>query len=188
MKKMLLHFQNCSAHRRPVRALVVGLIIVGCSSALAQSFTDSATINVIGAIGDSACVITTSPVDMGAHDASEFTGVGTSPNSGWVDFPITSAGCSADIVTLHLGFDGTADATNSGLFALSPGGATGIGIQLQAQDGSATVVPNSTTELLNWAPVAVGATYSMRARYLQTLVSVTPGAANSVVTVLMSYN
>ncbi|WP_158543258.1 fimbrial protein [Dyella psychrodurans] len=155
-------------------------------AALAQ--TGNATINVTGVIGGGACAISTNPVDLGAHDASEFTGVGTSPPSGWVDFPITSEGCSADIVTIHMGFNGNADTTNSGLFAIATGGASGIGIQLQTQDGTATVVPNSTTNLLNWSPVAAGSTYPMRARYVQTLSTVTPGAADSVVTVMLSYN
>ncbi|MFC3650404.1 fimbrial protein [Dyella humi] len=109
----------------------------------------NATINVTGTIGGSSCAISTTPVDLGQHNASEFTGVGSSPSSGWVNFPITSQGCSADVVTLHMGFDGTADTDNNAMFAVTPGGASGLGIELQTQDGSATAVPNSTTELIN---------------------------------------
>jgi major type 1 subunit fimbrin (pilin) len=155
-------------------------------AALAQ--TGNAGINVTGVIGGGSCAITTSPVDLGAHDASEFTGVGSSPSSGWVNVAITSAGCSADIVTLHMGFDGTADTNNNSLFAIAPGGASGIGIQLQTQDGTTTVVPNSTTQLVNWAPDTIGGIYAMRARYVQTLAAVSPGAADSTVTVMLSYN
>ncbi|WP_266171122.1 fimbrial protein [Dyella subtropica] len=185
MKSMRLFHESCLVHRRRAIALLAGLIVSTPGAVLAQA--GSAAIGVTGVIGGGACAISTNPVDLGAHDASEFTDVGSSPSSGWVNFPITSQGCSADIVTLHMGFDGNADTTNKGLFAIT-GGARGIGIQLQTQDGSATVVPNSTTDLLNWTPVGVGSTYPMRARYVQTLDAVTPGAANSVVTVMLSYN
>jgi len=87
-----------------------------------------------------------------------------------------------------MGFDGTADADNVNVFAVT-GGATGLGIQLQGLDAANTIViPNSTTQLITWTPVASGATYPMRARYLQTKAAVTPGAANGSVTVMLSYN
>ncbi|WP_211454716.1 fimbrial protein [Collimonas antrihumi] len=131
------------------------------------------------------CYISIPPVDLGIRNSGEFSGVG-GPTS-WRNFPIISSSCGVDVATVHMRFDGTADTNNPNLFALSPGGASGVGIELQAQDGR-TVVPNSAANLLDWAPVATGGNYPMRARYVQTLPTISPGAANGTVTVLLSYN
>lgn len=172
-----------SRHHRSAIALWAGCFILGCSVACAQN----ASVQVTGTITGGACSIATPHVDLGSHQPGAFTGVGMPPSGmNWVDVPITSQGCTADIVTLHMGFDGTADTNNSGLFAVAPGGATGLGIQLQTKDGATTVIPNSN--LVDWIPLATGGIYEMRARYLQTLPTVTPGAANSTVTVMLSYN
>jgi major type 1 subunit fimbrin (pilin) len=178
-----------STHRpRRHKAVVIGLAfgwLLGSGAALAQT-TGNATIHVTGNIAGGACAISTPSVDLHAHDPGEFTGVGVPTK--WVDFSITSQGCTPDIVSLHMGFDGTADADNVNVFAVT-GGATGLGIQLQGLDAANTIViPNSTTQLITWTPVASGATYPMRARYLQTKAAVTPGAANGSVTVMLSYN
>lgn len=162
---------------------VAFLLSLGGSAALAQS---NGTVNVHGTIASGSCSISTTPVNLGRHYSGDFRTIGTFTE--WVPVPITSQGCSADIVTVHMGFDGTADTDNSGLFAVAPDGAKGLGIQLQTADGSVTVIPNSTTNLVNWAPLATGGIYAMRARYVSTLPSVSPGAADSTVTVMLSYN
>lgn len=171
---------------RRVTATLAGLLILGSGAVLAQS---NGTIRVAGAIASGSCSISTTPVNLGQHSSGYFSqGVGTPTN--WVPVPITSQGCTADIVTVHMGFDGAADTDNTGLFAVAPtpGSARGLGIQLQTEDGSVTVIPNSTTELVNWTPLATGGIYAMRARYVSTLPNVTPGDANSTVTVMLSYN
>jgi type 1 fimbria pilin len=162
---------------------VAFLLSLGASAALAQN---NGTVNVHGTIASGSCSISTTPVNLGRHHSGDFRNIGTF--TAWVPVPITSQGCSADIVTMHMGFEGTADTDNSGLFAVAPGGATGLGIQLQTADGSVTVIPNSTTNLVNWAPLATGGIYAMRARYVSTLPNVTPGDADSTVTVMLSYN
>ncbi|HUB90523.1 MAG TPA: fimbrial protein [Dyella sp.] len=167
-------------------ATLASLLVLGSGAVLAQN---NGAIHVAGAIAAGSCSISTSPVNLGEHYSGDFSsGAGTPTN--WVRVPITSQGCSADIVTVHMGFDGAADTDNKGLFAVAstPGSARGLGIQLQTEDGSVTVVPNSTTELVNWTPLATGGIYAMRARYVSTLPSVTPGDANSTVTVMLSYN
>ncbi|GGA34562.1 fimbrial protein [Dyella nitratireducens] len=166
--------------------LVCGVLTLGSSLAFAQS-TDNAQIDVTGSITGGACTISTPSVFLGDHNPVEFKGVGTFTD--WVDFPITSGGCTPDIVTLYMGFDGTADVDDANVFAVASGGATGLGIQLQGLDAAQTIViPNSTTQLVTWVPVAAGGTYPMRARYWQTKATVTSGPANGTVTVMLSYN
>jgi major type 1 subunit fimbrin (pilin) len=183
MKNSHVFHRFCVGH---VRFAIVGLaamLTLGCESVQAQN----ARIGVTGTIIGGACRITTPQVDLGVHPPSAFEGVGTPPKDmDWVDVLIVSQGCDADIVTLHMGFDGTADTNDGRLFAVAPGGARGLGIQLQTANGATTVIPN--TSLVDWVPLATGGIYAMRARYLQTLQAVTPGAANSTVTVMLSYN
>lgn len=176
-------FSTSHSVARRATAALASLLALGNGAALAQS---NGAIKVAGAIASGSCSISTPSVDLGQHYSGDFRSVGT-PTT-WVDVPITSQGCSADIVTVHMGFDGTADTDNTGLFAVAPGGARGLGIQLQTADGSTTVIPNSATQLVNWAPLATGGIYAMRARYVSTLPSVTPGDADSTVTVMLSYN
>jgi type 1 fimbria pilin len=160
--------------------------MLGGGVALAQS-TGNATITVTGSIDGGSCAISTQPVDLGAHDPSEFTGV-TTPTQ-WVDFSITSEGCTPDIAALHMGFNGDQDSDNKDLFAVAPGGATGLGIQLQGKDAANTfVIPNSTTQLVTWTPLPANGSYAMQARYVQTRSQVTAGDANATVTVVLSYN
>lgn len=180
-----------SALRRLRRKTVTGLVasgwlILAGGVALAQS-NDNANIMVSGNITGGSCAISTPSVNLGRHPPDEFKGLDTPTD--WVDFDITSQGCTGDIVTLHMGFDGTADADNADVFAVAPGGAMGLGIQLQGRDAANTIViPNSTTQLIDWTPAPSGGTYPMRARYLQTKANVTSGQANGSVTVMLSYN
>lgn len=163
-----------------------GWLMLAGGMALAQN-TDNASIHVTGNITGGSCAISTPNVELGDHKPIEFTGVDA--HTDWVDFNITSQGCTADIVTLHMGFDGTADTDNTDVFAVASGGATGLGIQLQGRDPAQTmVIPNSTTQLVDWTPQPTGGTYPMRARYLQTRATVTTGPANGTVTVMLSYN
>lgn len=167
--------------RRIVAGLASLSLALGAGSALAQT---TGSVGVLGTIVGGSCSISTAPVNLGRHFASEFPSIG-SPTE-WVNVPITSQGCDADVVTLHMGFQGAVDTDNSGLFAVAPGGASGLGIELQTADGSVTVIPN--TNLVDWMPLATGNIYAMQARYRSTSTQVTPGAANSTVTVVLSYN
>ncbi|MFJ2989642.1 fimbrial protein [Collimonas sp. NPDC087041] len=173
------HFPSC---------LVTGILVgaMACAGTVSAANPDHATFTFGGAIVGGACKISVQPVPLGKHMPSEFSGVG-GPLS-WVNFNIDSEGCDLDVVTLHMEFDGTADANNAKLFALSPGGASGVGVELQAQDGR-VVTPNGTgTALLSWTPVAIGSSYPMRARYIQTLPKITVGPANSTATIILTYN
>lgn len=180
--KRLIHRLYAVCARWPAVGLAV-LLSLGFGSVQAQN----GTIRVTGNVAGGSCSITTPQVPLGNHPLNSFTGPGNPPaGMDWVDVPLTSQGCDADIVTVHMGFEGNADAADSRLFAVAPNGATGLGIELQVKDSGTTVIPNGP--LVDWAPLATGGVYAMRARYVQTPGPLTPGAANSTVTVLLSYN
>lgn len=161
--------------------------LVACvlsSSAWAQS-TENAEIRVTGRITGATCSLQTSSIviRIGDVDKSTFQGVGThSPYS--PDVALISAGCDASLVSMT--FSGTADADDPTLFAVT-GGAKGVGIRLAKTGGSAFAVPNDTSKPVTFAPAAAGQGYSFAARYEQTLDSITTGAANATITVLITY-
>ncbi|MEO6917914.1 MAG: fimbrial protein [Collimonas sp.] len=120
-------------------------------------------------------------VPMGTISDTVFTGIGSV--SPWVQFKLVSSGCP-NVTTVQMKFTGTAATGNSNLFAVT-GGAAGVGLNLWQASG-AQAVPNSST-FINWTPQASGSSYNFSARYMQSGATVTAGAANAVVTVLISY-
>lgn len=159
----------------------LGLLLI--ATMLPAQADDTAIFSVTGNIKGSSCGFQTGDVNvpLGTHEASEFTGVGST--TGWFQFPLVSSGCTASAV--HMTFTGTAAAGNANLFAVT-GGAAGVGVDLQSYDG-VQAVPNSGT-LMNWAPRPAGGTYMFQARYMQTVSPITSGTANANVTVQMTYD
>lgn len=115
-------------------------------------------------------------------EASSLPSVGS--QSPWVSKPLVSAGCP-NAKNVWMRFQGTPDATNPALFSTT-GGASGVGVEMQSADGYA-VVPNGTTPM-NWQPRAAGGEFGFKARYVRTTAPITPGAANSTITVNLSYD
>jgi major type 1 subunit fimbrin (pilin) len=86
-------------------------------------------------------------------------------------------------------FRGTVDANNANLFEAS-GGATGIGIEV-CKNGNEAVgncaVPNDTSKPVTFSPLPDGQGYQFAARYVQTTQTITNGAGNATITVLITY-
>jgi major type 1 subunit fimbrin (pilin) len=160
-------------------ALLAGLLITG--SALA----DTGTIRFQGTINGPTCSLSTSniTIPIGSVKKSTFTGVG-SASSYSPNVALISSGCNASLVSMT--FTGTAAPGNANLFAVT-GGATGVGIQLTKTGGGQNAIPNSTTAPVTFTPAASGAGYSFAARYMQTAATITTGAANATITVLITY-
>src|ERR1700756_747102 len=154
------------------------------------AWAETATINFAGTITGPTCSLATSniTIPIGNVNKSVFTGVGTfshwSPN-----VPLVPVNCNASLISMT--FRGTANASNSQLFAVT-GGASGVGIQLQKSFTSGTAqqaIPNDTTEPVTFtqADVTQFGGYSFAARYVQSDATVTPGSANATITVLITY-
>jgi|APAra7269096870_1048528.scaffolds.fasta_scaffold00541_15 major type 1 subunit fimbrin (pilin) len=170
--------------RSAINGLLSGLLLATCAASNSVR-AETAHIYFSGTIAAPTCSLQTSniTIPIGTVDRSVFTGVGSvSPYS--PNVALISAGCNATLVSMT--FSGTADADNPKLFAVT-GGAKGVGIELAKTGGGAYAVPNDTSKPITFTPAAAGQGYSFAARYVQTTTTVTPGAGDATITVLITY-
>lgn len=155
------------------------LVPAGAMQHMGKYFLDF-TVNVTG----TTCSFASNTVDfpLGNVDADDIPVVGD--GSAWVARSLVSTGCPG-VAKVKMNFQGAATGSGNQLFAVA-GGATGVGVQLQRVDDALDAVPNSTTPM-EWAPRADGGTFDFRARYVRTETAVTPGPANSTITVNLTY-
>ncbi|MET3654722.1 fimbrial protein [Dyella japonica] len=170
--------------------LIKGGMAAGLLAMASAVGAQSVTFNVTGTIQQGTCSFTIPDTDLGTYGAWTFTGMGyTAP---WTsDIPVAASGCTADINTIHMVFNGTPDATNSQLFKAIPvsgqGNISGVAIDLSTASGTpARLVPN--TGMTNWTLATVGNTYYIKARFYQTSASVTPGKMQTPITAQFTYN
>jgi len=146
-------------------------------------------------------------VPMGDHQLSELNGVG-SVTAPAVDASFQLLNCPAffgrstvrttngtitsgllGANTISFRIDPTTSVVNAanGIFSLRAGGATGIGIQLLNGSNAPVALQTKLSSGLTLQQNAANYTVPLRARYYQTSAVTTPGAANSSVTVTLSY-
>jgi len=141
------------------------------------------------AVSVSACTTPDVTVDLGSHQQSVFTGIGSVTKSP-VGFNIAVNACPTGLTKIQYEFipvNAVLDATN-GVLALSSGStATGIGVQLK--DSSGSPLQYNVPYTLSDYNTSTGGSYTipLKAAYYQTAPSVTPGSANAVLTFTMTY-
>lgn len=129
------------------------------------------------------------PVYLGKHFTNALGNIGSTTPP--VEFNISLNNCPAGMNTIRYRIDPTTtviDGTQS-VVALSdiPGSATGIGVQLL--DGAGAALKLQSTATFHGYNRTTGGSYTipMKARYYKTGTNVTPGPANTAMTVTMSY-
>lgn len=135
-----------------------------------------------------ACDVDTSNVDVPLGDvySSKFTGVGNTVAT--KDFSVKLKNCvSGTSVKATMTGAQSVDTTDNSVLALSNTGsngvATGIGVQILY---SGTPLSLNTGKTLAATP-AGNISYTFSARYYQTLTTVTPGQANAIATLNLTY-
>ncbi|WP_173004220.1 fimbrial protein [Ralstonia pickettii] len=123
-------------------------------------------------------------VPMGEVPTSAFKGPGTSPSGRTKAFNIPLT-CSNG-ASINLKLDGTAHDATQGMLKLDEGSnpAKGVAIQLLYDDK-----PVALAKSFKWQTASEDGTYAipLKARYVQTDSSVTPGAANGSATFTLTY-
>lgn len=157
-----------------------------------STYAADGTINFTGTILDAACTVdpgsANQTVPMGSVNKASFTNVGDLASSGPI--VITVNACDPSITRIAARFEGTEAAGNSQILALTPGGATGVGIGIFEADGT-TLVPLNTKSVGIVAPAAgASADLNFVAKYVATAANadITAGDANSVATFTLDYN
>lgn len=145
-------------------------------------------LNVSGSITSATCDIDSSTKDfevkLGNIPSTEFASPGAvSPD---VRFSILLKNCNALTTGVKIGFYGTQDGNDPTLLALTPGGATGIGISIidaskkkmpiNIKSESHPLTPSADNELVFYG------------RYMSSSKTVTPGIANATASFMLEYN
>jgi major type 1 subunit fimbrin (pilin) len=141
------------------------------------------------AVSVQACTTADVTVNLGSHQQSEFTGIGSVTKSP-VGFNIAVNACPGGLTKIQYQFiplNAVLDATNGVLALSSSSTATGIGVQLK--DGSGAALKYNTQYTLSGYNTTTGGSYTipLTAAYYQTASSVTPGSANAVLTFTLTY-
>jgi len=158
------------------------LLLFAGSTAHAQSLD----FNVGGEIYRAACTFIVNggdDLDLGRHNAANYKAIGSS--TPWKDFNITSSGCTAGTTNVHMSWVGIANPDNPDLFAVSAP-LTGVGVEIQRMPAASTIVPNGTRE--SWTPLPTGQHYAHRARFVQTLASISEASGTAAITINVTYN
>lgn len=131
-------------------------------------------------------------VPLGSHRKSEFTGVSSTTRN--VNFNFAVNGCPSDLGHFGPAIQYKVEAvtailnSSQSVVALdSSSEATGIGVQLL--DGNGVVFPLNTYKTFSGYNGATGGSYNIpfQARYYQAAATVSPGKANTSMTITMLY-
>lgn len=140
------------------------------------------TVRFTGRFQPGTCNFSISNVDLGSYEGNSFTGSTTTP---WRRVTVTSSNCTTDITNIHMRFSGVADSNNSNYFAVRNTTASGVAIEM-INGASQRVIPNVTT--FDWSRAAIGASYNLSARFVQTRPTLTAGTVSTPITIQFTYN
>ncbi|WP_233838253.1 fimbrial protein [Paraburkholderia sp. ZP32-5] len=173
---------------------VSGVVKVGTSTAISNTSGSTFMWNYLmgsaPAVSVQACSTPDVSVDLGSHPLSEFTGIGSPLNPNPTKFNVAFNNCPSGFNKIQYQFipvNAVLDPTNGVIALSSDSSATGIGIQLK--DGNQAVLKYNTQYTLSSYNTATGGSYTipLTANYYQTAASVTPGSANAVLQLTLSY-
>jgi len=155
------------------------------------SYADTLNLNVRGEFYNATCGFLVNggrDVDLGKVNINAFIGTGHIYRP-WTSFNITSTGCTPATTSVNMSWRGTQDPDGRD-FAVT-GGATGVAVIIHsergANGGSTRIAPNGAAH--TWLPgMSAGDLYPHRATFIQTLPTVTEGAASAAITIDITYN
>ncbi|MFS8973391.1 fimbrial protein [Cupriavidus necator] len=126
-------------------------------------------------------------VDLGTHQRSEFSGIGSTaaPKS----FSISVNNCPSGISTARYRLDAVTTILNaSNAVVALDGSSTAAGVGVQILDDAGNVHPLGTLRAVpGYNPAGGNFTVPLKARYYQTGNPITPGLANTALTFTMDY-
>lgn len=158
-------------------------------SALQATYAADGVINFNGTITGTACVVDPSaisqPVELGTVSTAAFSG-GSGATAAAKRFNIVLKSCPASVTSASVRFDGTTNAANPSILALSSGqSATNVGVAIYEQD-SATLIPVGTSSASVALQEDVDNTLTYFAKYMATGV-VGAGSAKSSTSFTVTY-
>lgn len=171
---------------------LIAVAMLASAALTSAAHAADGTINFTGNITDTACVVNTASanqnIPLGTVSDTAFSAAGDTAASKKVT--ITLESCPAAFTTASVSFDGTSDADNTNILALtSASTATGVGVALYEADGS-TLIPLHTTSSAITLDTTAGAVNNLDyvAKYMSTATAVTAGTANASTDFTIVYN
>ncbi|MBW1250807.1 fimbrial protein [Pseudomonas tolaasii] len=171
---------------------IIAAAVLATSAFASLANAADGTINFTGTVLATACTVnaassTTQNVPMGNVAPSAFRAAGDTTLGGPISIVLSS--CPAAVTSAVIKFDGTANATNSSLLALTntSGVATGLGIGIYESNGT-TMIPVGTSSASKTLSTTAPTTFSFVTKYVATAATVTNGPANAVSNFTVSYN
>lgn len=170
---------------------IIAAAVLATSAFASLANAADGTINFTGTVLATACTVSaasaTQSVPMGSVSPTAFKAAGDTTLGGPISIVLSS--CPAAATKAAIKFDGTANATNSSLLALTSdtGVATGLGIGVYESNGT-TLIPVGTSSASKTLSTTASTTFNFISKYVATAATVTNGPANSVSNFTVSYN
>jgi major type 1 subunit fimbrin (pilin) len=170
---------------------VIALGFLSCLFAVSAANAADGTISFTGSVTAAACTVNTQTatqsVDLGSINSAGFTSVGTV--AGATRFDITLASCPNTITKTSVKFDGTPDATDSRLLALTSGQtATGLGVAIYESNGTTLIPMQTASASKDLEEDATTTTMTFIAKYMSTGEKVEAGTAGASTSFTVGYN
>ena len=165
-----------------MKRLTVLMFLISCG----VSATD-VTLNVVGNIYDTACVVDSASqnmvVNLGQAVANTFKNVGDTGE--WKNFDLTLSKCPPSLMMATVSVDGKADDRHPTKFA-NTGTATGLALELADRTDFITLAPQSSFNALIDSNTHT-VDFPMAGRFYTTSTPVSAGTFSSVVQVTFTY-
>ncbi|EXF95613.1 ferrous iron transporter B [Pseudomonas fluorescens HK44] len=174
-----------------MKSNIISLGVLSCLFAAGAANAADGTISFTGSVVAAACTVSTQTaaqtVNLGTINSSGFTSAGTV--AGATRFDITLASCPSTITKTSVKFDGTPDATDSRLLALTSGQtATGLGIAIYESNGTTLIPMQTASASKDLEADATSTTMTFIAKYMSTAANVGAGTASASTSFTIAYN
>ncbi|RDL15124.1 fimbrial protein [Serratia fonticola] len=173
-----------------MKKTLITLTLVASGVLATSVYATDGTVNFVGEITNSACNVDSTAknlqVTLGKVAATSFSGAGSYASA--TQFKLVLKDCPTGARTATVKFDGTSVDNDNSVLALTPGGASGVGIELS--DASQRVVnlfTNSSPYALTTG-VDTKTDLNFTARYKALSTDIKPGVANASAQFSIIYN
>lgn len=176
-------------------SLVVCGVGMNAGASIAAVTSTSGSINITGNVYANGCTVATPSVTVRVPMSmvADYTAVGTSgETSSASDGEVSLTNCPQGM-SVAFTVNGQADTTDPTLFQVTPGTgkATGVGLKLQMDSETSSIVPNSTTEYYSTTDQGgtngYGLVKHFRVTPVSTATAVTAGLLDTNLTFTVSY-
>lgn len=175
-----------------MKKVLLASAVVLASMLAAQSYAAGGSIAITGSVIDKGCDVVggvgSVTLELGVVAATAFSGVGTTQSAAPLNISLNN--CPVGIGAVGVVFDGSVDALNADLLALTPAedGAKGVGVAFYENDGATLIPMRHQSAYIDLAEGETTVELDYVAKYMATSAAVTGGKADAVANFTLVYN